>query len=225
MAGETTPRQSSGRISRTRVHRSSGQALAVGVQGCLGSWHVDMAMLPEFAPRESGGTHHQTEGEVGAGVLGASSMIWAEHDPCVIGVVFSRDRAMQLEALLNSLVHHCTDIPLLELHVLYMASSPQFKRQYSMLEHRWQDVLTVTFHNENSFRRDLLTILGLSGKGMRLIKSFHRIRSKWSTRSDGGVPTATVPWEYGLFLVDDNVFVRPSRWPMWSELSPRSPKP
>jgi glycosyltransferase involved in cell wall biosynthesis len=91
----------------------------------------------------------------------------------VTGVIFSKDRPLQLDATLRSLKRHCQDLASVSTKVIYAASSSRMLSLYRQLirEHP-----TVDFVHEQNFRRDLLLLL----KG----------------------------WEFVLFLVDDNVFVR-----------------
>lgn len=112
------------------------------------------------------------------------------------GVIFSRDRAMQLDAALTSLSRHCAEAKDLLIDVLYAASSPAFARQYEVLEQDWRGALSLRFHQEHDFRADLLRILGAEVSRSRRFFHFH------SSASEKAVP-------YALFLVDDNVFCRP----------------
>jgi hypothetical protein len=118
-----------------------------------------------------------------------------------IGVVFSRDRAMQLDAMLRSLLWHCADPSLPKFHVLYTASSLQFRRQYAVIERYWRNRLPITFHFERQFRNDLLGILGLPGTPLG--RAAHRLSGL-----RGLVPSVARPWKFVVFVVDDNVFVR-----------------
>lgn len=125
-----------------------------------------------------------------------------------VGVIFSRDRAMQLDAMLRSLLRHCADPSLPRLYVLYAASSPQFRRQYAVLERYWRNLLPITFHVERQFRSDLLGILGLPLSpdrvpGSPLGRAVHRLSGL-----RGLVSFVAKPWEFVVFLVDDLVFVR-----------------
>lgn len=130
-------------------------------------------------------------------------------DACLVGVVFSRDRALQLEALLDSLASHCEDpSSLTGLHVLHTGTSPRFKRQYEALERRWQGPMPVTFRDERRFRRELLAILGLRDRRSRRAGFLPRALTARLARAAGGTPVVGAPWDYLLFLVDDNVFVR-----------------
>jgi len=74
----------------------------------------------------------------------------------VLGIIFSKDRAMQLDCTLRSFVLHCKDIDTVDLKVLYTTSSPFHERQYQQLmaEHKF-----VTFIRESNFRQDLMSLL------------------------------------------------------------------
>jgi len=89
------------------------------------------------------------------------------------GVIFSKDRAMQLEGTIESLFLHCGDISRIELCVLYKASSKLHGFQYNKLK---EEFYNISFVEEANFKEQVLDVV--SG------------------------------FEYVLFLVDDNLFVR-----------------
>ena len=101
-------------------------------------------------------------------------------------IVFSRDRAMQLDALLRSLAAHCAEAGGLRVDVLFTASSAGFARQYEEVERSWGGPLDLRLVQERDFRADLLTIV--DGPDERA----------------GAVPSSHL-----LFLVDDALFCRP----------------
>jgi hypothetical protein len=115
---------------------------------------------------------------------------------------------MQLDALLQSLLRQCADPTLPRLHVLYAASSPQFRRQYTELEHDWQDRLPVTFLAEREFRSDLLGILNLPLSPDRVPASPVARAVRWLFGLRLLVPFVSKPWKFVVFLVDDSIFVR-----------------
>ncbi len=90
-----------------------------------------------------------------------------------IGLIFSKDRAMQLDATLRSLQFHCSDLCSIQLTVLYKASTLAHQEQYHTLiaEHP-----LVEFIREIDFKSQVCAIL----------KNY----------------------DFVLFLVDDNLFVR-----------------
>lgn len=129
--------------------------------------------------------------------------------PLVRGVIFSRDRAMQLDAALASFSSHCAEAGSIPIDVLYAASSPAFARQYEVLEKRWRSGLRLRFHRERDFRADLLGILGAEQQVSRgfLRHPSHLLgilpRGGRSPRETKGTAPCV------LFLVDDNIFCRP----------------
>ena len=123
----------------------------------------------------------------------------------LVTVVFSRDRAMQLEACLASFAAHCHEAASLPVDVLYTGSSPALAAQYGVVERAWRDRLRLRFHHERDFRAELLALLGAPARpapgraGLKLRRLFG---ARTATEEGSGPP-------YVLFLVDDNVFVRP----------------
>ncbi|MCK4782640.1 MAG: glycosyltransferase, partial [Desulfobacteraceae bacterium] len=89
------------------------------------------------------------------------------------GLIFSKDRTMQLRATLESLFLHCKDCDKISLTVLYKVSNLLYRQQYDDLKNRFGN---VTFIEEQDFKQQTLGVIGT--------------------------------FEYILFLVDDNLFVR-----------------
>lgn len=89
------------------------------------------------------------------------------------GLIFSRDRAMQLQATIESFFLHCRDSRQIKLSVLYKATNRLNQCQYNRLEEKFGN---ISFIREVSFKEQLIRI--------------------------------TEKFEYVLFLVDDNLFVR-----------------
>jgi hypothetical protein len=140
-------------------------------------------------------------------------------------IVFSYNRAMQLDATLHSFYIHCIDAQQRHLVVLYRADDPRHARQYQILAN---DYPQVTFYSEKNFQRDTLKLLttGLFNPITRLwLQSFstllnsryihvprlgklvdhlvYRMRQRIASRRYPGPDTS-----YLLLLVDDNIFVR-----------------
>ncbi|MCL5290547.1 MAG: hypothetical protein ACOY35_11670 [Bacillota bacterium] len=90
-----------------------------------------------------------------------------------VGIIFSKDRAMQLEATLHSFALHCRDPQMISLWVLYRTSDDHHEKQYGLLRDLYP---AVKFVPETDFKSQLLALLK--------------------------------PYEFILFLVDDNLFVR-----------------
>lgn len=76
--------------------------------------------------------------------------------PILLGVIFSKDRPLQLEALLSSLALHCQDAPSLLLKVIYKTSN---WRQQSLYRHLMSEHPEVIFIREHDFRADTLGLL------------------------------------------------------------------
>jgi len=91
----------------------------------------------------------------------------------IVGLIFSKDRAMQLRAALESFFLHCADSERIKLFVLYQVSNQLHQRQYNNLK---KDFANITFIKETNFKQQLFAI----------VEGF----------------------EYVLFLVDDNLFVK-----------------
>ena len=124
----------------------------------------------------------------------------------ILGLVFSKDRALQLDACLASFDRQVPDAAEVQLVVLYSASSARFQRQYEELA-RWYDG-KARFQPEERFRTHVLEVLRTarrSGSESTRPFSFSRI---WGN----AWPPAVSPEgsaDCVLFLVDDTLFVRP----------------
>jgi hypothetical protein len=124
----------------------------------------------------------------------------------ILGIVFSRDRAMQLDATLSSFFLHCKDASILRLLVIYKATSDFHARQYTLLARQYHQ---VGFIEQRDFRRDVLELLisqithGPVGVLYRWLVGLGpllgSLSNLWLT-SDRA--------HYVLLLVDDNIFVR-----------------
>jgi hypothetical protein len=109
-------------------------------------------------------------------------------DKTILTVIFSFNRAMQLDALLNSLLYCCRDPGMLDVNVIYKTTGGQHEQNYALLEHTRGSEKNITFLRETSFKDDLLGI----------IPSTPKIRLRPFKQSDP---------RYILFLVDDCLFV------------------
>ncbi|MBN1818549.1 MAG: glycosyltransferase [Sedimentisphaerales bacterium] len=92
----------------------------------------------------------------------------------VAGLIFSKDRAMQLQAAIESFLLYCRDADSLSLFVLYKVSGPLHRRQYDRLRQKYDKII---FMEETDFRSQVLQVVQQA--------------------------------DHILFLVDDNLFVRP----------------
>lgn len=73
-----------------------------------------------------------------------------------VGIVFSKDRPLQLDGALRSLFMHCRDVDNILLKVLYTTSS---SFQQSLYQNLADQYLSVEFVQEKSFKSDLLSLL------------------------------------------------------------------
>ncbi|MGA2094015.1 MAG: glycosyltransferase family 2 protein [Sedimentisphaerales bacterium] len=92
----------------------------------------------------------------------------------VAALIFSKDRAMQLQATIESLLLHCRDSNAFDIVVLFKASDVLHRKEYGELKTRFP---AVAFVEETCFRQQVLSLVA--------------------------------NYRYVLFLVDDNIFVRP----------------
>ncbi len=77
----------------------------------------------------------------------------------ILGLCFSKDRAMQLDATLHSLKLHCRDAHRLNTTVLHAASTDTQARHYRQLA---QEYPAVRFVQETDFRRDVISLVAPS---------------------------------------------------------------
>ncbi len=142
-------------------------------------------------------------------------------------VVFSRDRAMQLDAVLRSLFLHCHDVDNANICILYKTTNKQHEKQYQELVEEYSG--RVFFMQQQNFRQDLLSHLNPFEKNkfwgfvFLLLCTFGRIGPPLGSLLDriwrrtispvliylSTLLVAEVPKDtFILFLVDDNLFVR-----------------
>jgi hypothetical protein len=121
----------------------------------------------------------------------------------LVGLVFSRDRAMQLDALLRSLIKHCRDHQQVQFFVIYRASNPQHTRQYSMLESQYAPAKNIQFIPEGKFRSDLYRCVLAIKFGDPVSPFLGKILAfGWKA---GLAPRLEKEARFLLFLVDDNI--------------------
>jgi len=72
------------------------------------------------------------------------------------GLIFSKDRALQLQAAIESFRLHCPDHAQIQLHVLYKASNQLHRRRYDELKAEFRDVVFV---EETNFKGQVLSIV------------------------------------------------------------------
>ncbi len=91
----------------------------------------------------------------------------------IVGLLFSKDRAMQLDATLRSLAMHCCDMQNIDVKVIFVASDVCNEQQYQELANTYSN---IEFIRQLDFESQVLSSM--------------------------------VSYEYVLFLVDDNIFVK-----------------
>ena len=77
---------------------------------------------------------------------------------CLV-LIFSRDRALQLDATLRSFLLHCRDAQAAHIRVLYTTTSPLHSKQYDELIGEYGKYSCIRFIREQHFRSNVLTIL------------------------------------------------------------------
>lgn len=102
--------------------------------------------------------------------------------PPLTALIFSKDRALQLDATLRSFFLHCRDAALADVTVLYKADQPGLERQYACLAEACAS-WGIRFVRQVNFRQEV----------MRICRPVNA----------AGAETACI-----LFLVDDNLFTR-----------------
>jgi hypothetical protein len=127
----------------------------------------------------------------------------------MIGVIFSCDRAMQLDATLRSFFLHCQDQNNIRLFVIYRATDPAHQYQYKTLRNEYEKNFPVVFLVEKNFRCDLLNLLyeKASASNFKWLFRFltcldHRFRFF------GHLLLYPLKEEIVLFIVDDNLFIK-----------------
>jgi hypothetical protein len=124
----------------------------------------------------------------------------------ILGVIFSKDRAMQLDATLRSFYLHCADANEAQMHVVYKTSSDLHARQYASLEQIYPE---VHFHPEGVLRNDLLGLMKEAAQPAWMMALSHRVREARRRRLWLQLWSGFLEFpRYVLFLVDDNLFVR-----------------
>lgn len=123
-------------------------------------------------------------------------------------IIFSKDRAMQVDATLRSFFTHCEDSKNAAVTVLYTCSNGQHRRQYQQLIQVWKKYPEITFYKEKQFRKDLIAILNPYSK-----LSFKNIAYKLLILGDPRIARRlkkfiAVPSTEStvLFMVDDTIF-------------------
>jgi hypothetical protein len=143
----------------------------------------------------------------------------------VKAVIFSFNRALQVEGTLHSFYLRCKDSKQVEMYVLYRASSLEHESQYEVLKQAYPQVI---FLRETNFRHDLGEILksfypsNVQKTLLSLVEWANSFRSQNTTPSSWflrkvkkivrWLPSMYMPVpdseNYVMFMVDDNIFIR-----------------
>lgn len=111
----------------------------------------------------------------------------------MLALVFSRDRALQLQATLESFMLQVTDAATSRVVVLYRATSSRHQSQYRVLAGQW--AASIHFVEETAFQRQVIELLEPAGEPNAVSE----------------VTAKTTHGDYCLLLVDDCIFVRSFR--------------
>ncbi len=118
----------------------------------------------------------------------------------ILAVVFSRDRALQLDATLKSFFRQAEDAGAAQLVVLYRASSERLRAQYAQLGRELSG--RARFVAETAFRGQLIGLLDATSFGRTEVAPTHESSPRFPWKRRAG------PVNHVLFLVDDALFVR-----------------
>lgn len=123
-------------------------------------------------------------------------------------LLFSKDRAMQVHASLQSFFAHCAGAVNICITVLYTCSNEQHSSQYLQLALEWQSHPQVKFIKQSRFRQDVFKILNPYASS-----SLQNFIFKFLTHTNPRFlrliwPIVSVPYTSSLllFLVDDVIF-------------------
>jgi hypothetical protein len=140
-------------------------------------------------------------------------------------IIFSFDRALQVDATLHSFYMHCQDAEQVDMYVLYRVSSDRHEAQYQSLRLAYPQVSFVreiNFHNE--LRGILLSFY--RSNLQRKIFEFVEVVNSLQFQENSNTPWLINKFKklgrrllslrapdpgsdkYALFMVDDNLFVR-----------------
>jgi hypothetical protein len=114
-------------------------------------------------------------------------------------IVFSKDRPLQLHAALSSFALHASDFDTVPINVLWRASNEAYCQGYARVAKELDKKLQINWIPETNFKTDLLAALQVPPARSHL----QRLRDIVLLKS----PQPRT--QHLLFLVDDNLFIRP----------------
>jgi hypothetical protein len=116
-------------------------------------------------------------------------------------IIFSKDRPLQLHATLASFALHASDAAMVQIHVLCRASNDTYALGYAQVAEEWAGQLQINWVQESDFKADLLAVI-------QEPQSTSRRRCIWDRLT---LRHPRLRTDHLLFLVDDNLFIRPFR--------------
>lgn len=127
-------------------------------------------------------------------------------------LIFSRDRALQLDATLHSFLLHCEDVSQADVKIIYTTTTSVHARQYEQLQRDYAGRGPITFVREEKFRTDTLNA-AIPDRVSRVARGLFRFANCLGPRFGrvAALGKAAVANHFVLFLVDDNLFVRDFR--------------
>ena len=127
-------------------------------------------------------------------------------------IVFSKDRAFQLEACLRTLLARCEDVADVPVRVLWTASNSEHRRTYAILRVFFRHLPNIEFIEESSFRSDLTVIWGgIARESWRdhVVHHLERLSASWPRNLIQPLMNPLLrPAPAVLFVVDDTVFLK-----------------
>ena len=127
-------------------------------------------------------------------------------------IVFSKDRAFQLEACLRSLLAQCRDATELPIRVVWTAAGEKHERAYAILRESFAHVPNMVFVREKKFRADTICVLGglKAGSAAGFVRFVEGLSAKWLKKLLRPlVGPLLKPAPAILYAVDDTIFMRP----------------
>jgi hypothetical protein len=127
-------------------------------------------------------------------------------------IVFSKDRAFQLEACLRSLLAQCQDVNEVPIRVLWTVSNSNHRQSYAILCILFAYRPNIEFMEESSFRSDLMVVWGgvvrNSWRG-HVVRRAAKLSGSWARKLIQPFMSLLVrPAPVVLYVVDDSIFLR-----------------
>lgn len=114
-------------------------------------------------------------------------------------IIFSKDRPLQLHATLASFALHASDASEIQINVLCRASNEAYGLGYSKVAEELAGQLQINWIQEFDFKADLLACIQQPDAGSRRQRLWNRLTFRHPRLNT----------DHLLFLVDDNLFIRP----------------